>query len=608
MYNIDIDLKDLLPPVIEAYSHVFGEEYRSIITERLNKALLLYYVDPKNINDYVQYLERCKARELSIRFLEQIGEDTSKLRKDNFAKSFDIDTQKKLMNIYGDFLGFTSDADTFSPLRAFDSNNKKPKPWLISNMLTIINYLRGKDKDEINENNFEEFTNTDEFKELMKTIYEYKKIYESLLKEYNGWKKDLSELENYITDEKKRKEMLFLKKKKQLYLKVYNFLPEAIRKALDELPFVEQIKLILGENDLGSDSNIEFFLKKNMNISKSLSNTFYKVNIGYQIEYLRGLGVKLPKFLQDVTAESCWEKHVLSKEDIINYFEFIRQEDIKKYIPTSSVITTVIKARKRMYQEAIKEYYETRDDFCDIMNHFGSDPYNKEVNYSTIKDNLICIIGGYDDKGDCISIMFFGMRDPGLLAHDFIHECGHVIEHNEKGIGGFEADKTTTKNPYDGRRREYEVFNETINDIFTMEANQYLQDQGIYLMEPKEVTNLDPSSVNTNNIVKDLLTPLIVKFRKQVIKAKITATPSELTDYIGINNYNELVDAINKVDHLANNGLSATLKADRNHPMVKEFFEQVKRVEQIYFNINEYYQSHFGNISSNNTEEVVKSF
>ena len=74
---------------------------------------------------------------------------------------------------------------------------------------------------------------------------------------------------------------------------------------------------------------------------------------------------------------------------------------------------------------------------------------------------------------------------------------------------------------------------QTFNDIFTIEANEYLRSKGIYLIEDKEVNYLDASNRNTREITKNLLVPLINKFRPQIVKAILNADPSEYVKYIG---------------------------------------------------------------------------
>ncbi len=107
---------------------------------------------------------------------------------------------------------------------------------------------------------------------------------------------------------------------------------------------------------------------------------------------------------------------------------------------------------------------------------------------------------------------------------------------------------------------------------------------------------MDASNFNTALITKNLLQPLVSKFREQVIKAKVKADRNELIRYIGEDNFEELVDAVNKVDYLSRNGVVRKLNTSQDDSMVKEYYEQVERVKKIYINIDNYYNSNIDNL------------
>lgn len=198
----------------------------------------------------------------------------------------------------------------------------------------------------------------------------------------------------------------------------------------------------------------------------------------------------------------------------------------------------------------------------------------------------------------------------GSLFYTFMHECGHIIDQSSNGTG-FETfsdfNENSEKNPYDNDFRKYEKFNETLNDIFTMEAVELLHNQGIYLIEPSEFTLSDISNHNTALITKNLLKPLLSKFRQQVISAKVKADHNELIRYIGKDNFEELVDIVNKVDYLSRNGVVPKIDTSPDDEMVKEYFEQVERAKKIYNNIDDYYSNNIENLMPTPNSEIRKS-
>lgn len=104
-----------------------------------------------------------------------------------------------------------------------------------------------------------------------------------------------------------------------------------------------------------------------------------------------------------------------------------------------------------------------------------------------------------------MSVLFYTVRaeEIGHLFEVLLHEFGHVIDHSEKGCG-FEpanyVNTTTEMNPYDKTKRKYERFNETITDIFMMEARDLFQSRGIYHIEPKAFVQSGINETNTFNV------------------------------------------------------------------------------------------------------------
>ena len=165
MDKLDIDFNSLLPYVIDAFSSVYGEEYRSIISKKLNNALIIQYHDVEGLNDYVSYIKRCKAREFSIRFLEEIGIDVQEYKKRNYTEPLESNLNKILGCLIDANFGFSKDADYWSPLRAFDTNNKTNPERLLSNKIKIVNYLLGNERKQITKENLDDFIRMIKIKE-----------------------------------------------------------------------------------------------------------------------------------------------------------------------------------------------------------------------------------------------------------------------------------------------------------------------------------------------------------------------------------------------------------------------------------------------------------
>ena len=585
MDNISIDLKKVLPFVIEAFTFVYGEKYRDIISDKINNAIIIQHYNIESLKEYILYIEECQKREYAIKFLEKIGVNVEKYKKANYTEELDNKIEKILEYYINDSdFGFSNKTDYFVPLQAFKKDNNTNPKRLLLNKNKIINYLLNDEHELVTEKNFDLFTKTEEYQQILKKIDELNLVYEPLLSEYKKWEEKLKPYKDFIDSETERKKRILEKKKSLLFEDIYPKLPITIKDAISNKPKDEKIATILGPTDISSESIIELFDSNKMEQLKAEDTDFLTktVILSRQLNYLK-----------NTYGDTIYEK------EINNYFLFLEEEDIKQFIPSDDLIHFVTLAREKRYEEAIREYYTTRKDFLNLKEQ-GFDKDSLEYIYENMKGESVFIYGKGATRSDnkFVSIMFYTIRsdDGGALCYTFMHECGHIIDQNKNGIA-FEPYTdfcdNSTENPYDNTCRKYEKFNETLNDIFTIEALEFLHSHGMYLIEPQKFTLEDVSNYNTALITKNLLQPLLLKFRSQVISAKINADQNELTRYIGQDNFEELVDVVNKVDYLSRNGVINKIETSPEDELVKEYFKQVNRAEKIYHNIDDYYDNNY---------------
>ncbi len=574
MAEINIDFKEILPFVIEAFTEVYGKEYKDIIFKKITNAIIIPTYSPDSIKQYILYIKSCKRREYAVKFLSQIGIDVNEYTKDNYTQPLDDKVEKILEYFIGSsFEGFGDNRDYWAPLHAFKMDNKTRASLLLINKIKIINFLLSKQHELIDENNFALFAKTKEYCEILKKIDSFNKIYEQLFLEYKKWEEKLKPYEEYVEREIKRQAEILKRKKISFFEDIVLRLPSAVRDAISNKSIEEQSNIVLGYDDTCSSSLIEAFsLEKIEELkNKDVSFSQKRVIIFLQMTYLNGIN-------HDVFSGK--SINCSSQDEINQYLLFLKQDSVKKYIPSIDLISYVNSTKNKMYEEAIREYYETTKEFINAKEYFG-DKESLEYAYSLIREKIDCICFGnvYNANQDFVSLMFYTIRenDGGALFYFIMHECGHIIDNTKAGCG-FEPKDNTDKNPYNETLRKYERFNETLNDIFTNEAIKLLHNRGIYLVEPKEFTLLNLSNINTFLVIKNLLKPLVVKYRKQVIKAKINGDANELIQYIGKDNFEKLVDIVNKVDYLASCLVATKQVKIPNDEMFREYFEQVQRV------------------------------
>ena len=587
MNLLDIDFQSIRTPIIDAFTFVYGEKYRDIISKKINNTYFISYFDIDGMESYVYYLRNCKGKELSLRFLDAIGVSTCYDRS-NYSHDFDSDTEE-VLNSTISIDPFSEYRNVWSPLCAFDENNQEHENRLQVNRLKVINYLLQEKGKQISIDQLTSFMESDEYQEIYEKIEKYRNIYNDLLEEYYEWEKSLSPYLEFIDKEKKRKNRIYEENKHELFSTIYPLLPEAVRNHICDKDFLEQERIVLGNLSIDFPTIIESFSKTNMNkLRDPNGNTLEEFGfIKYdQRNYFNQLDILLPfgnLFYCD------------TNEKVASYLDFLEEEKIQQYIPSQNAISFIERCRKKKEEDAFLEYLSNRSDYQKIAIKFFHFPSLLNEIQLIIKNKVVCVTGTFltDENREVFPFLCYAIRRDfaGVLDFSLLHEAEHVIDKRENGCGlepHYTFDDDFWRNPYDKRFRTYEKFNEALNDIFVIEALEYLHKNNIYMLEPREIVQLDFQNFNTHLFTKKLLFPLVEKFREEVIAAKINAEPSILTQSIGEDNYEALVDTVNKVDYLCRNGLSYELEHSPDSVMCKEYQEQLKRAADIYTAIDEY--------------------
>lgn len=221
MNLLDIDFQSIRTPIIDAFTYVYGEKYRDIIHKRINNIYFIYYFDVEGINSYIYYLKQCKEKELSIRFLDEIGVPVFYDRS-NYSRKFNNNITRVLNQTIDSNVAF-SEYYYWAPLCAFDEDNHVSEATLQDNRLKIINYFLKKKGEKIFPEELNSFMESDEFQEIYEEIKKYRNIYQGLLEEYHDWEKSLSSYLEFINTEQDRKNHIYQKKNMNYFLRFILF-------------------------------------------------------------------------------------------------------------------------------------------------------------------------------------------------------------------------------------------------------------------------------------------------------------------------------------------------------------------------------------------------
>lgn len=240
--------------------------------------------------------------------------------------------------------------------------------------------------------------------------------------------------------------------------------------------------------------------------------------------------------------------------------------------------------------------FSETEEFKEILEKIGDTEENRKILEYVLTERKLMTIAGKDFKRPTIFFTRFvsELEKGGMDDYTLLHEYCHAIEmHKEKTgveedyfVSGLDIIDQNESNQYRNDKRKYEILNETITDIFSVEATIILHTRGIYISEPQELTNEDILACNTSIILKKLLLPFVTKYKEKIVRARITGDMQSLFNIIGIENFESLNDCVNKIDHLILEGLEKDLKSKRNDSeLIKEYNRQKRRIEEIYRNM-----------------------
>ncbi|MCL2354406.1 MAG: hypothetical protein FWC68_00650 [Oscillospiraceae bacterium] len=255
MNILDIDIQDSIPAIIEAYTKVFGEEYREIIAERINKVVYIFYNTIEGVESYYEFLLQCKDREIWLKILKFLGHDVSEQEGKSYAEKFDEE------------------------------------------LLTFIDiYTEKGTKDNL--------LNSKEG--------------EHFLEEYETYKQEIGLYKKYARDEENRKTAIHDGEKRALFHQLSPYLPEKVRVALDEQcgDINEKSKFLF--DDIGIKSYIEYFSEEDeAKLNDPAVSENEKEDIYYfRNNYFQNLKPELLEHIEDFETDKEFYEYCMGQESV----------------------------------------------------------------------------------------------------------------------------------------------------------------------------------------------------------------------------------------------------------------------------------------------------
>ena len=586
-------LRDKLPAIIEYFVEYYGEEHREIITKKLSEPLYLAYRRPEALqrilhtitqeisNEIIEkQIKRVKTKLTAEDLLDGMtfseGGNATPLKKyHDFYELFKLGPEGRekqfLDNSYASILGMLpgmtrEEFDELVRTQTLPEKYNRIHPWIKNNVMYYID-------PENAENQYQRA-----FRMAEDLIH---KIDENITADNYAYYIDQEEIQklNKLADAFPKMEREFLDRMEKY--KEYREEQQLHENMKDNLQTKYQIQFMRENLDLLSPEDIEKWKEYEKDPSKSYKLTDYTRYIfGYWLgsnHPLDAFGDEANQYLSDNKDQ--WRIERIKKERIEffqkhgidlgnDYQKYVESKEAQKIWPSIERVRQFQESRDRLLNDYNIEYFENipshragRQEienyhFLDKVDSFNASLYTKEKGYTFVNPNIVKTEDGYH-LVPIVCVRCDGLT--GDLDHTIIHELNHIIElalmeadeDHYNFICGWDPFKEDLKKEpgkidtlhEDDTKREYELFNEIINELIAQEISEKMQRDGFYIFDSPDNSNykFTTSYIHTFVLVRNFFD----EFKKEIIESRHNGNIQIIWDTVGKENF----DALNKLFH-----------------------------------------------------------
>lgn len=507
--NFNKTFNQSLNILLETFVLFYGEKYRNHIAEKFNNMYVIGYCKPEDFNDEIEQTEILKLNELSKEFID-------KIKINNLSKE---EIQRIFMDEINDNVCISSIESYIDYINGIEDSLEDTLIFL--NKIYSINITKENIDILLKENYFYEL---DKIIPLYNQLIDTYKDYILSTKEYKLYLKKCLNLKDKLS----KKYLTFLLKelKNKIPINEYSKIEEEYNLLINNLPCNE----IYINKEL-YPSLLESFLLENHLIERIL--------------YFKKLGLTLGD----------------------NYEAYLDNKDTDKYLFNKNTIQILSNIRKRLYLQMRYEYYNLLLEYQynrDLINKLelldkddGYDLLAYENEQTMNVPNIKKINNNYELYS---LVLIYLANDDGYLDSYIIHELNHVINtslrifdgENYQIIEGWETHNCNLLNKFDldkiyekeyEEKREYELFNETINEIISQEITEIFISQNNYIFNNEDTFNYKGTNYE---LTKFLIEEFYHLYKKEIIESRINCDINIIYNTVGKSNF----ESLNHLFHL----------------------------------------------------------
>ena len=510
-----------LPTIIESFISFYGENHRERITNIFKNMQIITYCKPEDMNDLIECTEIQKLEDLTTDLLNEIN-----------IENLDKLTLKEIL-----FDNIT-EYDCISTLDSYNDYLSGDKERLPETINLLKNFYPN-----VNETNIDELIQTNKFKELDNIL----SLYNQMLEKYEEFILSTREYKEYLKKCHTTKNILSKK-----YLKIL------LSKLKEELPIDEYLKFEEEYNNIiNTSSNDEDIYTQNIYLNKDLTPSLIE-SFNKKYDKLSESNDKDIKECIETSRILYFKKLGLNLGN--KYIEYKRSEEAKKLTPSITTVEILTKLREKLYIKMKTEYYQTLPEYqnnreiidsLDLLDQDdGYNVYAYEGNLTTTIPNIKMINNQYQIFS--LVLIYLGTAQE-YIDHFIIHELNHAIETSLKSfdgknyqiIAGWEIftgniqEIPDQENYYfEEEKREYELLNETINEMISQEITNILFSSDNYIFNNSENAQIENGTNYEHTIF--LVKEFYETYKQVIIDSRTTGNIQIIYDEVGESNFKEL--------------------------------------------------------------------
>lgn len=517
---------EYLPIIIEAFVSFYGESERQRITDKFQNMLVIGYSSPDDMRHIILACNKEESNKLINEFLDKLTKDEQE--KEKLKKLFLDNTELNYSNLH----------PLYRYINYCNKNNVND-----FNKKQVVDFLK-KIEPTTTIDNLDELIKKGRFKSIDKIVPLYKKM----LKKYQKHEKRIELYKEYTDSCQKLISSLQKKYTKKVLEEIKDLFTEDEWKGIEESlndKYLTSIRNISGKtrnylsSSLDATSLIDAFSEESEELLLTGAEWQQKSIKEDRIQYFKNLGLDLGD----------------------DYDAYLNHPKAMELTPSKDVVERIKNIKDKCYTKMMNEYYSSLPNYqknrarIDALDLIDKDDGYDASAYENKKTMITTNIKKVGQEYIMYPILFAYINNYNYyLDACLIHELNHVLElHLESveqtryhGTCGWDIIDTNISSEReasvsledDRTKRNYELFNEIINELIAQEISEILSQSGVCIFNFKEQKRIKggTSYERTMFIAREFYN----KYKELIIESRKNGDMTKLFEVIGKENFEEL--------------------------------------------------------------------